>query len=251
MNNKGITLISAIMLIVFASIAVLGVTVFIIERLNQFGQEENNLKFISLAQAGIQEAIYNFRFRDLTGNGYFPLGTVNIDSNQSYQLSASAADLLMVNTATAATGGSGNSDIRNLSIQNATNSNTVTIARMIISWNNSRTLRIIRINGGNRWTGNLSSPANANITDFTLNTTPTVYAVNYLRFSGNMNGAKISVQFIMTDGLSKTLEVFPASNNNKFTVDAAGKLLGVAQNRTITADYNARTAKITVYAETP
>ena len=107
----------------------------------------------------------------------------------------------------------------------------------------------IRINGGNVWTGDLSSPANADITNFTLNTTPTIYNIDRLRFSGSMVGATISVQFVMTDGTSKNLTVYPASNNNNFTVKATGKTTGSGIYRTLQADYNALTGKITTYNE--
>lgn len=239
------------MLIVFASIAVLGVTSFIVARFRQLENDQIYSRCIYLAQAGIQNALYFFRFRDLdlTANGSFSLGQTNIDANNFFVVGGTAADLLMVNTSSAALGGTGNRDLLNLRIQNATNSRTITIDRMIVSWNNSRTLRVIRINNSNLWTGTLSSPADANITNFRLNTTPTIYTINYLRFSGSMVGSTISVQFMMTDGSIKALTVFPASNNNNFTVRSTGKVTGSNIFRTIQADYNALTARITNYNE--
>lgn len=154
----------------------------------------------------------------------------------------------MVNTSTAALSNK-NLDLINLRIQNATNSKTITIDRMIVTWNNSRTLEVIRINNKNVWTGNLASPADTNITNFTLNTTPTIYSINYLSFSGSMTGATISIQFIMIDGTSKTLTVYPASQNYSFTVKSTGKTTSANIYRTIEADYNALTGKITRYDE--
>ncbi len=129
----------------------------------------------------------------------------------------------MVNTSTASLGGSGNIDLLNLRIQNATNSRTIRLDRMVVTWNNSRRLRNIRINNQNVWNGNLRSPANANITNFTLNRTPSIYRIDYLRFNGSMSGATISIQFVMSDGTSKTLTAYPASQNYLFTVKSTGK----------------------------
>jgi hypothetical protein len=243
-GKKGLTLIASIMLIVFASIAVLGVTTFIVERLRQYNVDQLGAKCIYLAQAGINNAVYFFRLHDATANGYFTLGQTNINPQNSFILGASAADALMVNTSVSALGGTGNRDLMGLTIQNAVNSQAITIDRMVVTWNSSRTLTIIRVNGSNKWTGNSSSPINADITNFALNTTPTIYTVNYLRFSGNMVGTTISIQFIMTDGSSKTLTVFPASQNNNFTVKASGQTSNSNIYRTMQAVYNAITAKI-------
>jgi len=248
-TNSGIALIASVMLIVFASIAILSITVFIIQRLTQNVAKQRSASAIDLAHAGIQNALYFYRFRDLMGNGYFTLGQTNIDADNYFVLSDAAGELLMVNTSTAALGGASNRDLLNLSIQNATNSQTVTINRMVVSWNNARTLRRIRINGAVVWSGTLTSPANADITNFTLNTTPTIYPINELRFSGNMTGATISIQFVMTDGSIRNLTVFPASNNNVVTVTSTGWTTGSNIFRTIKADYNALTARIINYAE--
>jgi len=237
------------MLIVFVSIAVLGVTVFIVEKLRQFDAEQVSARCIYSAQAGIHQAIYFFRLRDLAANGSFSLGQTNIDAGNFFTVGGTAADLLMVNTSTATTGGSGNRDFLNLRIQNATNSQTINIDRMVVTWNNTRSLRTIRINGSNVWTGNAVSPANADITNFTLNTTPTIYSIDFLRFSGGMAGATINIQFVMTDGTSRSLTVLPASQNYNFTVKSTGKTAGSNIYRTIQSDYNALTARIINYNE--
>ena len=158
----------------------------------------------------------------------------------------------MVNTVTAVLGGASNRDLLNLTIQNATNSQTITIDRMVVSWvgalANPR-LRRIQINGTNVWNGNLATPADADITNFTLNTTPTIYPIDFLRFSGSMVGATITIQFVMTDGSRKTAAVFPASNNYNFTVNSTGRATGSNIQRTIRADYNAFTGRVINYTE--
>lgn len=249
MNRKGIALIASIMLIVFASIAVLGVTTFIIQRLNLFEAKRINTSSIYLAQAGINQAVYKYRFNDIAANGYFSLGKTNIDADNFFVLGGSDSDFLMVKTSTSDLQNPNKTDLINLTLQNAVNSRNIVIDRMVVTWDKPRNLRIIRINNSNVWNGDASSPVNANITNFTLNTTPTIYSINYLRFSGNMSGANISIQFIMTDGSTKTVAVYPASNKYLFTVKSTGKTVDSNIYRTIQADYNALTSKITDYEE--
>lgn len=242
------------MLIIFASIAVFGVTSFIVQRLSQTQTNRLLTKTIYLAQSGIQSAIYSYRFRDISGNGYFLLGQTNIDADNFFVLGALDADLLMVDTRTSQISGSGgypNAELRGLRIQNATKSKTITIDRMIVTWNNAQRLNVIRINGSNRWSKNpgFSSPADCDIVNFTLNTTPSSYAINYLRFSGNMTGASITIQFVMTDGSSETLPVYPASQIYNFSVNSMGQTSASNIFRTIKAEYNTVTARIESYNE--
>lgn len=248
-GKKGITLIASIMLIVFASVAVLGVTTFIIQRLNLFEAKRIHLNSIYLAEAGINQAVYKFRFNDLATNGYFSLGKTNVDTGNFFVLGASDSDLLMVNTSVSNLQTPNNRDLINLTIQNSTNSRSITIDRMAVTWNNSRKLKVIRINNSNVWNGNSSSPVNANITNFTLNAAPSIYSVNYLRFNDDMSEAVINIKFIMSDGSNKTVTVYPASNRYLFTIKSTGKSTDSNIYRTIQADYNVLTSKIEDYHE--
>jgi hypothetical protein len=248
-DQKGITLLGAVLLLVFASLVIFSTTVFIVERARQEQAYQLRTKDIYLAQAGIHNAIYLYRLNDQTGYGYFSKGQTNIDANNFFVLGSTAADSLMVDTSAASLGGTGSQDLLGLYMQNVTNSNTIILDRMVVTWDNSRHLNKIRINGSDVYSGDLSSPADANISDFTVDTVPTNYSINYLRFDGTMTGASISIQFVMTDGSTKSLAVYPASNNDSFIVKATGKTTGSNIYRTIQANYNARTAKITSYNE--
>ncbi len=256
-KKRGIALIASVMLIVFVSIAVLSVTIFIVQRLSELDAKRIYTNSIYLAQAGVHQALYDFRFHDIgAGTGYFTLGTTPIDANNSFTLTATAADRLMVNTAAANL--NNNKDVTGLTIQNASNSlPSITITSMIVSWSNNRKLTKISINGSNVWTGNAAGPSvNAVFTNacqcFTLNTTPSIYLINFIRFSGNMSADTISVQFVMTDGsTTQNMQVFPipVPATNNFTVRSKGSMTGSPIFRTIQADYNAITAKIFNYKE--
>lgn len=251
MDRRGITLVAAVILLIFASIAIMGVTSFIVERLNLNQIRQFQTKAVYLAQAGAHNAVYWYRFRDINANGSFSLGQTDIDANNFFVLGGTAGDLLMVNTSLSSVGGAGNRFLQGLRIQNATDSNAITIDRMVVRWNNNQRLRQIVINGSIVFSSlpGLWTPANANIANFTLNTVPTIYPIDYIMFSGNMRGVTMSIQFVMTDGTSRTLTVYPASQNYSFTVKSTGKTTSSNIYRTIEADYNALTARITSYKE--
>lgn len=249
-NKRGIALVALVMMLVFVSLMVSGVTIFIVQRLLEFNIKEGSTRAIYLAQAGINQAIYNFRFHDLAANGYFSLGQTNIDADQYFVIGATAGDLLMLNTSAADLSSNGR-QLLNLTIQNAANSKTITINRMIITWNNSQRLRRIEINGRAVWTGARRSPANVNVNpNFTLNTTPSIYPIDQIGFSGNMRNATITVQFVMSDGSTTQARVaYPASDNYNFTVKATGRVSGHNLYRTMQAEYNALTSRIVQYSE--
>ena len=261
-NQSGIALAATIMMIVFVSIVVFNVTIFIVQRLSDGDAKRIQARCINLAHAGIQQALYDFRVHDNLGTGYFSLGPTSIDANNSFTLggdpAGSAADWLIVNTQAANLSGS---DLTGITIQDATNSKAITIDRIQLTWDNARSLSQVRINGTNYWTGpNDPTPADANLDpDFPLaaSTPPVVYSINRFRFGGNMTNPVaptfIDATFVMTDGSTKTLRIYPASHStsNNFTVKSTGKTANSNIYRTLQADYRASmpTGTITNYKE--
>ena len=259
-DKRGMTLVASIMLIVFVSIAVLGVTTFIIQRLSQ--NETNLIKTasINLAQAGIHQALYDYRFHDIgLPNGYFTLGQTNIPgTNYYFVIGGTPVDLLMVNTsASIFTGGD---TLNNVILQNATNSQPIILDRMVVSWNVTtplRRLRRIRVNlppppgtWTTVWTGNALSPVNANITNVTLsNITPiNTYPIRLIfNSSGGIND--VDINFVMIGLSQKSVDVYVASPQFNFTVKATGKTTSSNIYRTIQAEYNAATSRIIDYEE--
>lgn len=172
-------------------------------------------------------------------------------------MGGTASDLLMVNTSGSylepVTGPPGlrYRELLGWILQNATDSEGITIASMTVTWSGvppARRLQEIWLNNSLSWSGNARSRENCNINDFTLSTTTTI-TDNRLVFNGSMEGATISIEFVMTDGSSKTLTVYPASQNYSFTVKSTGKTTSANIYRTIEVDYNALTGKITRYDE--
>jgi hypothetical protein len=252
LNKRGITLIASIMLIVFASIAVLGVTTFILERFRQYNVDRVGAKCIYLAQAGLHYALYQYLV-----SGSLASGQVNIDSANFFVLNVTtgAAGSLRVDARASSIGGSSNRDLLGVTISN-TSASAITIDQVIVSWNlSSKTLQQIVINGSTRWSGSASSsPVTANITDFALN--PGVnYPLTRIRWNSSMLGATITLQFIMSDGSKGTAcAAFPrpastCQQSTSLIIKSMGKTSGSNIYRTVQAIYDTVTSKVTKYYE--
>lgn len=137
-------------------------------------------------------------------------------SGPSFRINApaggGAAACLVVDTASAVLGGSGNRDILEITLRNNCQSGSITIASMTLAWTptSSATVRRIRINGSDVYNSG-SGTANGvliNTTDVTIPTC-TTYALNFIRFSTGMTGKTFTITFTMTDATTKVVTVGP------------------------------------------
>ena len=246
-NKKGVALIVVVMLIVFVSIAVLGVTTFIVQWFSQLNNDQINAKCLYLAQAGIQDAIYKVRSTYLNPPatyGSYTTGLTTVNTGETYRRGGTAADFLMVNTV-GATWSSSNNTLSGIRLQKATGSATpaVTIASMNICWTKSSaaTRNVNRITiGTTNYTVNVAPSACpgglANITDRTL--TNVSFLAFALRWSGSITLTDVLVKFNMTDGSSKTVDLWPSINSCQFTINSTGKVASYNIYRTIKATYD-------------
>ncbi|MFA5260843.1 MAG: hypothetical protein WC450_06415 [Candidatus Omnitrophota bacterium] len=347
---------TTVLLIIVASVSIYGITVFIVERLAASPTRAAHLETVYLAQAGIHQALYDFRSHDLAGGGYFSLGQTDVDSSRFFVIGGNQSDLLLVDTSQVFLGGEYTPDecraigrvcrdgclaartacyaacdvartecradayavyqacvaqcpggsqgwwcryqcqlaltaaytacdqartncraqcyddylecrsdcteeqqdcidghkLTGITIQNVTDSQTIIIDRMRVSWDNSYQLEQIVIDGQLVWNGSVSSTADANLNpDFTLNASQTVYDIDYLQFSGSMADATtVSIEFVMADGSAKTITVYPESDISTITVRATGKTSGSEVYRTIAATYDVGTGTVNTLEET-
>jgi hypothetical protein len=244
-KRKGLALIAAIMLIVFVSIAVLGVTTFIVQWFKQLNADQIRLKCLYLAQAGIQDAIYEVRAtykNPATTYGSFTTGLSTVNTGETYRRGGTAADFLMVKTA-GATWTAGTYTLSGINVQKAISSASpvVTIASVNVCWTkSSATARnLTKIVLSSTWNGTLASSAcpggNVNITDVALTTS---FIPLSLTWANSITLTNVTVQFNMLDGSTKTVVIFPASNSCQFSISSTGKVAGSNIFRTIEATYD-------------
>ena len=157
-SRDGWLLVGLIVLISAVILALAGVTFYLTEHLRSTSLRQNQTKAIYLAQAGVMQAIYDFRFDDPGIGGTdncFRLGEYNaatgaigsFPNDDVFILSGKAADFLMANMIpgildTGALGGVGTRDrLRGWSVQNVLCSLpaglTVRIDWITVSWANA------------------------------------------------------------------------------------------------------------------
>jgi hypothetical protein len=256
-KNKGLALIAAIMLIVFVSTAVLGLSVFIVGWYKQIDTVERQERCIYNAAAGIHYALYQYR-----NSAALTSGTFNIDTNNNFTLSTVAsgggggASASLVVDATDAHLGNNNRRLLGVTIRNSSAS-SITITRMIVTWSiSNRAMSKIKIDGDEVWgEGADSSPADVNIDDTTIHANETL-DIDLIQFDSSMINAVITLSFKMTDGTTTSAcTAWPDQGSvctqaaSGLTIQSMGKTTSSNQYRSVQAIYNTTTGNVSDYDE--
>lgn len=248
-EKKGITLVTAVILIVFASAIALSTATFITQRFSQSTVYSFRDKCIYLAQAGLHYAIYQYRS---TATPYS--GTVsNIDGNNGYAVVATTgggSGTFVVNSTNANLSNS-NTYIVNDTVTN-NSSSAVVVNQITVTWTKSpKTLKDILINNVTVWSGGIStSPAVCPVSNFTIPAN-TTYNITRVRFNSSMGGeTNATILFQFTDGSTAgSCIIYPKQNSTcsksgNLTIKSMGKAAGSTAYRSIQATYNTATGHI-------
>ncbi len=256
-EKKGLALIAAIMLIVFISIAVLGLSVFIVGWYKQIDTDQRKVRCIYNAMAGVNYSLYQYRNSAALTNG-----TINIDANNNFTLSTvlggggSGAASGFIIDGTGSSLGSNNRQVNGVILTNSSGS-AIIINRIIVTWTgSSSTLTTIRIGNVNVWSGSdSSSPGNCNITNTTIPAGSSL-PLTRVRWDSSMLGRTITLQFVMTDGsITPECTVYPtpgatcASVGGNLTIKSMGKTMGSNQYRSVQAAYDTSIGNVSDYDE--
>lgn len=186
-----------------------------------------------------------------TTYGSYTTGLSTVATGETYRRGVSSAntalagavDFLMVNTVTSTIS---TATITGARYQKATSSASpvVTIDKMKIEWVKTATPRYFRqiaLNGVTVFTSAANNVSGfvADITNTTYSTTSFSTLANNIVFSGAMTGLTwLDVTYTMTDGSTKKVRLYPASNSCKFSISSTGKVAGSNIYRTIKATYD-------------
>jgi hypothetical protein len=257
-KRKGIALIAAIMLIVFVSIAILGLSVFIVQWYKQIDVEQKEARCIYNAMAGVNYALYQYRNSAALTNG-----TTNIDANNSFTVSTVSggsggmASAIVIN-ATATTLANSNRRVTTWTIQN-NSAVAVTINQVTIDWHKTpKTLTSFLINNVSWWSGSMATPPAVFSVSNRIIPANTTYANNnQINFNSSVAGdTGVTLGFRMTDGTSTApCTIYPAQastcvqSGGGLTIKSMGKTAGSNQYRSVQAIYNTTTGNVSVYNE--
>lgn len=265
MGKKGLTLIATVMMIIFASLAVSGVSVFIIQRLEGNDAEAKKIKAIYLAQAGVHRALYDYR-----ANGAVTLGQTTVLPSQTFTLGADIVDLFLADADSVRV----RQEAFEIDIKDVTASPTITIDKITISWQPSdatERLIAIDIDGTGAWSNaaGVNSGTEIDITDYLLNTAD--FKAAEFTFEGPPGGGKgkkptidmrdktdFTLTFELIDSpsnVTKTVTYYKnpnSANRNfaKFSLKSTGEVNSIW--RTLYVDYdvaNSGTSYITRWDE--
>lgn len=255
-NKEGLVLIAAVMLVIFVSIAVLGLSTFITSWYAQIDNSQRQERCIYNALAGVNYALYQYRNNETLTNGVF-----NIDTSNSFAVStvteggSSGAATALVLDATNAHLGNNNRRLLQVTIRNSS-STPVTIDRMIVTWDiSNRTMSQIRINNSTVWSGTATSGQTVNINNTTIPAN-TTRSIDLIQFNSNMSSATINLSFVMTDGnTTSACKAWPVQGSvcvqlaSGLTIKSMGKTAGSGQYRSVQVVYNIASGNISDYDE--
>ena len=255
-------LVAAIMLIVFVSIAVLGLSTFIVGWYKQIDSAEIEERCIYNAMAGINYALYQYR-KDSTHT--LTSGTFNIDGI-NFTLSTVASgggggggggtSSLVVNATGAYLGDNGRI-LQGVTIRNSSAS-PITINKIVVTWTGSNRMANIQLNGSTVWSGSAySSPATVNIANTTIPAN-TTFPLNLIQFNNPISSANITLSFVMTGGITTTAcTTWPrqtsvcaqTSEVGELTINSTGRTSGSNQYRSVQATYTIASGNVSDYGE--
>ncbi len=262
-NKKGLALIATVMLIVFVSIAVLGLTTFIVQWFKQLDAQERQSRCVYNAMSGVNYAIYRYRVDATLASGPFDVGG---DANNNFTLSTTssggggAAANLVINATASSRGGSGNKDILGVTLTNTSLTSSIILDQMVMYVSNSsESLDQIRINNVTVRNSKDTIDTTSRTLDLTTNVTipaNTTITINYIRFTNSFDPTSLYLGFIMTD-LSTTsiCTAYPAQPSTcttpgaSLTIQSMGKTSGSNQYRSVQATYDTATGNVSDYDE--
>ena len=229
LSQRGISIIAAVFtLIILGIFGVAVVSLVSTEHELRAGQLSEDWAFYNV-QAGLEFAI-----REIDQGGYpivsdktFGKGTFSVVVNydeisqreivvtgkigliqKEHQISYTpfGADCLDVNSVAAVLSGLGNTDLVGVTLQKICN-DALTIDKIIISWEVNAGEKVTQVSIGSIdvWIDPLgvASGSIIDIVDTKLDTAA-VYPLNFIRFTSDMSGVTMTIQFIMTDSSIKT-----------------------------------------------
>ncbi len=253
-SPKGLTLIASVMLLVFASIIILGLSTFVIQRLSLGNTRLIQTQAFYDARAGIYQSLYDYRLRQMTGDGFFHWGRTDLDSDNFYYIAGDWSNILLVDTTESRLNGAKN--LEGWTLKNVTDFTGLTITGMTVTWQGgckSCRLRRIRFKNRNFWQSGQGeySPVKAVFKrPFSLRD-PDLVERNSLEFTGDMSGARIEAEFLMGDSTSKTVTLYPAGvSKPTFTIVSMGRTIASPLFRTMEAVYNPQEDRIVDQRET-
>jgi len=248
-NNKAVTLIGVIIMIVFLSIVALGIVVYISEGLKFNTARINQEKALYAAQAGIMKAVV-----DYVNNGSMSAETdTQITDNIYYSIGGAGMFFLAdcSNPMIVAV-----RKLINITMTNVNAVEDVTITHMQVSWTPDGAENLISIDLGRgvaEWSGTAQSGTNVDMIDYTIGAGTTENDV-WLDWELGSDITSMTITAVLTMSDGSTVEIMlldeGLGSSNAVVITSTGKVVtSDTWKRTLKANYDVGTSKIISWEE--
>jgi len=245
-NEKGAVLILVIAIIVLSGILIFSSIMFVRETLDFALVKENQLKAINAAQCGIYKAVEDFKRlgvynsasdAPIWGNEYYTIG----GGSGFFQVNTNSMKFI-----------SDFKTIDNIGLNNINGASSISITNVTISWapnNSGEHLTKVSI-GGTSWIGSVNSGVQVPL-NYTLASSSS--ANMRIQWDTAVNAKTITALFTFSDGSTVLFDMLAngKTTGNSFIIKSTGKVVSnITWKRTLTAQYDAGSGKITAWNET-
>jgi Tfp pilus assembly protein PilV len=161
------------------------------------------------SSANSKEATVNVTWTDPQGQNQSTSLTTRL-TNWRIAVATGMAGGLVVNTASAVAGASGNRSINGMTLANS-GATPIILDKITVSWTGGASgnrLQSITIDGSSKWVGSNLSGTVTDITNTTLAVGVTTHPIVF-RFSKSIQNATLTMIFTMTDATTKTVTFGP------------------------------------------
>jgi len=249
LNNKGIVLLSVILIIVFFSVAAIGITTYIVEALKLNVAHINQEKAFYAAQAGVMHAIV-----DYVNNGSITAVTDTQIATDTYFSIGGSGMFFLADASNPTIIAS--RKLKDVSMTNLNSTSAVTITHMQVSWTPDGGENLISIDLGRatvEWSGTAPSGTNIDMADYTIGAGVTENDV-WLDWETGSDITAKTISAILTFSDGSTVEIIllnaGMASNQEIVITSTGKFTGTyTHERTLKASYDIGTSEITSWEE--
>jgi len=261
-RTGGIALIAVILLVIIASIVIMGIASLLSNSIYSGSVEIMRAQALAAAQAGVYAAIADYSHDSLWDKP----PAVNVSGNIYYSVGGGTAirqaDFLLVDASNSQVPSApNNTKLQAIPLTNINAASAITVNQLAVDWNFGGTLTGIALDAGAlKWTGASGAPTAAltlspNLSinaGVTIGSAPA--SANRLEFSSAIPSDGIIVAtFYFSDGSSRKAILYNgvSGGNNEFLITSTGEVRStITWKRTIEATYDVGTTKITSWQET-
>jgi len=247
-RDKGVTLVSLVMVMGVLAIIVVGIVSYIVNGLLYNLSNIEQEKALYMAQAGVMKGLATY----INTGSFTTERNVNVTGEFYYEMGTPASFFLV----DASNPKINSKQLRDIHISNLNSTSSITITSMIVTWTFGGNITSVKLGNTFVWNGTAASGTTLTLSpSFTLAPGASFTAQNdqIWRFTNEITG-DVKCTFIFSDGSQSTFYLLKGgtSANNEFPITATGEVRSsgsTVARRTLVATYDIGSHNITSWEE--